>query len=84
MPKLIDTRITVFKEDYNPQRDALKKAGKPSGEETGKVLYRKGVKYAIHYKVLEKLIKRGAKFTAEKYDLQAALSERKAKLKKAA
>lgn len=79
--KFDDTRITTFKEDYNPQRDALKKAGK-DGE--GKVLYKKGHKYAIHYKVLERIKKRGAKFDAEKLDVKKAVEERKAKLKKAA
>jgi len=77
--KLDDTRITVFKEDFNPQRDAAKKNGK---DIPGKVLYKKDGKYAIHYKVLEKIKGRGAKFTAERYDEKRALAERKARLSK--
>ena len=77
--KYDDTRITVFKEDYNPQRK-LDKDGKVLSE--GKVLYRKGGKYAIHYKVLEKIKTRGAKFESEKLDYKKAIEEKKAKMER--
>ena len=75
--KYDDTRITVFKEDYNPQRK-VDTSGKVLNE--GKVLYSKGQKYAIHYKVLESIKKRGAKFEAEKLDYKKAIDEKKAKM----
>jgi hypothetical protein len=79
MPKLDDTRIVTFKEDYNPQR--REEGGKVAV--AGKVLYKKGQTYAIHYKLVEKIKKRGAKFDAEKLDVQKAIEKRKA-MKKAA
>lgn len=77
--KYRDTRIATFKEDYNPQRRTDDK-GKVTSE--GKVLYKKGQKYAIHHKTLDKIKGRGAKFDAEKLDVEKVHADMKAKLQK--
>lgn len=64
MSKYEDTRIVTFKEDYAV--DKVDKDGKPTGQKI--VYYKKNSQHAIHFKVVEKLEKNGAKMNVELFD----------------
>lgn len=63
MGKYEDTRLVTFQEDYKP---------------ASRVLYKKGVKYTIHYKVVDLLKAKGVKLTFTTFDPKPA--EQKARM----
>lgn len=78
MSKFEDTRIVTFKEDYAVQR--VDKNGDPT---EGKIVYyKKGSQHAIHYTVVDKLKKNGAKMEVEHFDRKAFVAREKEKLMK--
>lgn len=58
MRKYDDTRVVVFKEDYNP-----------SGKQ---VIYKKGGRYFIHHQLVAEIEMRGAKMNVSRYDYKTA------------
>lgn len=75
MSKYEDTRIVTFKEDYGV--DKTDKEGKPTGLKD--IYYKKGSKHAIHFKVVEKLEKKGAKMDVEEFDRKGYVKREKEK-----
>lgn len=75
MSKYEDTRIVTFKEDYGV--DKTDKDGKPTGQRD--IYYKKNSKHAIHYKVVAKLEKRGAKMDVEEFDRKGYVKREKEK-----
>lgn len=83
MSKYEDTRIVTFKEDYGVQK--TDKNGDPviiNGKPAMDIYYKKDSKHAIHFKVVEKLKKNGAKMDVEHFDRKAYIAKEKEKLLK--
>lgn len=81
MSKYEDTRIVTFKEDYAVP--AVDKNGEPivtDGKPKVIVYYKKDSKHAIHFKVVEKLEKKGAKMKIELFDRKEYVKNQKEKL----
>ena len=82
MSKYEDTRIVTFKEDFaHNMRD---KSGNPilgsDGKQMKRVFYKKASTHAIHFKLVAKLEKQGAKMEIKELDLKKVYAERRKKL----
>lgn len=76
MSKYEDTRIVTFQEDYGV--DKTDKDGKViQGHKI--IYYKKGSKHAIHYKVVEKLEKKGVKMDVDTFDRKGYIKKMKDK-----
>lgn len=83
MSKYEDTRIVTFKEDYAvPKVDKDERPIIIDGKPAMIVYYKKDSKHAIHYKVVEKLLEKGAKMKVEEFDRKAYVKREKEKLLK--
>ncbi len=83
MSKYEDTRIVTFKEDYGVNK--LDKNENPilvDGKPSKIIYYKKDSVHAIHFKVVEKLEKNGAKMKVEHFDRKAYIAKEKAKREK--
>lgn len=83
MSKYEDTRIVTFKEDYGVNK--LDKNGEHiivDGKPSKIIYYYKGTTHAIHFKVVDKLKKNGAKIDVELFDRKAYVAREKEKLLK--
>lgn len=86
MRKYDNTRIVVFKEDYNPAKQTAQKAiaaGQKVKNPDGRVLYKKGERAAIHHEVLDKIKDKGAKFEVVDFDFKGAEAKAREERKKA-
>lgn len=74
--KFKNTRVVTFTEDYfsGPQKQLIKDGVHPSP------IYKKGSTHAIHFKTVERLKDKGAKFSVKEFDHQAYVSRSKKQL----
>jgi|SRR6185369_12026083 len=87
MSKYEDTRIVTFKEDYGVAKtDKDGNVVVVDGKPLMTIYYKKSTgpkdKHAIHYKVVDKLKKNGAKMEVEHFDRKAYVKEQKEKFLK--
>ena len=82
MSKYEDTRIVTFKEDYS--HTMKNKSGEPVVGPDGKVMrrvfYKKNSQHAIHYKLVAKLEKNGAKMEVKELDLKKVYEAKRKEL----
>lgn len=80
MSKYEDTRIVTFKEDYGVNK--LDKNDQPilvDGKPVKIIYYKKDSVHAIHFNVVAKLEKNGAKMKVEHFDRKGYVEREKAK-----